>query len=326
MILVSGGAGYIGSHLVHLMSDHNLDVLVVDDLSTGSLSNLPKKIKFININIIDEEKLFKSLENYKIDAVFHFAGSISVEESVQNPLKYFQNNIVTTISLLKLCIKKNIKNFIFSSTAAVYGEKKLQKLVKENHSLNPINPYGKSKLIAESIIIDTCKKHGIKNAILRYFNVAGADPKGRTGQIKKPSTHLISVACETAIGLREKIEIFGSDYNTKDGTCIRDFIHVSDLVDIHLVAYKYLKVSNKSLILNCGYSKGYSVLEVVEATKRISKSNYKVNFVNRRKGDPSFLVADNSKLKSVLKWKPKYNKLDKIVLDTINWERKLQEK
>ncbi len=319
-ILVTGGAGYIGSHMVYALLDKGFNVHVIDNLSTGNVSILPSNIGFTECDIQNTETISNLINKKKFAAVVHFAASISVYESTQKPMKYFKNNISNSIVFLDNCIKNNIKNFLFSSTAAVYGNPK-DKIISENQFKNPISIYGETKLIVEKILQSLSSVHNINYGILRYFNVAGADPKKRTGQLTDNATHLIKVACETALGYRPKMEIYGNDYNTNDGTAIRDFIHVTDLIEAHILLLSKMIKSNKSFVFNCGYGKGYSVQEVINSVKKISNNDFKTVISQKRKGDPDILVADNDKLKKELLWRPKFNDIDKIVSHSLEWEK-----
>tara|TARA_Y100000590_G_scaffold469930_1_gene660769 strand:- start:4601 stop:5590 length:990 start_codon:yes stop_codon:yes gene_type:complete len=322
-ILVTGGAGYIGSHTCLNLLDAGHNITVIDNLSRGYKKIIPKKANFIKTNINDKYKINKLLQNNAFDAVIHFAGYIQVEESIKYPKKYFINNTNNALIFFKTCIKNGIKNIIFSSTAAVYGNPK-KTLINENSSLIPLNPYGKSKLKTEKILMQLKKKYKINYMILRYFNVAGADNKMRSGLISKKSTHLIKIATEAVVGKRKSISIFGTDYNTFDGTGIRDYIHVSDLADIHLKSLEYLLKTKNSTIMNCGYGKGYSVKEVLDYMNKICNGKLKINHKNRRIGDATSLVADIKKLKKTIKWKPKYNDLNIILKTALKWEKKLR--
>ena len=266
-ILLTGGAGYIGSHVLLSIIENKHDVTVIDDLSTGNIDLIPKNIKLINTNINDSEKISNVLVEENFDLLLHFAGFIRVEESVQNPDKYFKNNTDNAIELFKTCYKNNLRNIIFSSTAAAYGNPNNNESITEDETLNPLNPYGESKVNTEKYLLNNKDKYN--SIILRYFNVAGADPELRSGLISNTPTHLIKILSEVAVGKRDKISIYGNDYNTEDGTAIRDYIHVSDLASIHLKAAKYLLENKVSNIFNCGYGKGYSVLEVINIAKKI---------------------------------------------------------
>ncbi len=324
-ILITGGAGYIGSHVVKQLgekTDYNLTVL--DNLVTGFRSAVlyGDFIKSDLSNFDEIEGIFKAR---RFDAVIHFAASLIVPESVKNPLKYYLNNTANTANLIKLCVKYGVNNFVFSSTAAVYGEPDISKMpITENSLLSPINPYGMSKLMSETILRDASKAYKDFNYIaLRYFNVAGAALDGKIGQSTKDATHLIKVAAETALGKRDKIYIFGDDYPTFDGTCIRDYIHVEDLSDAHLKALSFLQENKKSDIFNCGYGHGFSVKEVVNTMKEVSGVDFKVEITKRREGDPAVLIAGNKKIKEKLNWTPKYDDLKLICKSALEWEKKI---
>ena len=323
-ILLTGGAGYIGSHVLLSIAENNHDVTVVDDLSTGNKDLIPKNIKLINTNINNTEEIANVLKNEKFDLLMHFAGFIKVEESVNNPDKYFKNNTDNAITLFETCYKNNLRNIIFSSTAAAYGNPANNNSITENEDLNPLNPYGQSKVNTEKYLIDN--KDKFNSIILRYFNVAGADPNLRSGLISNEPTHLIKIISEVAIGKREKISIFGNDYNTIDGTAIRDYIHVSDLADIHLEAAKYLLTNRISNVFNCGYGKGYSVLDVINAANKITDNKIMFAYDKKRPGDSEKLISNVEKLHQNINWKPKYNSLDFIIETAINWEKKIYEK
>lgn len=319
-ILITGGAGYIGSHVVYEFLDKRYDVVVVDNLSTGVRSLLPNDLSFYEGDVGNQDLMDRVFFDHDIDTVLHFAGSIIVPESVENPLKYYQNNTCVSLSLLQSCVKFKVRNFIFSSTASVYGNNPLQ-LMKEEYSPQPENPYAASKLMTEMMIKDTANAHGLNFAILRYFNVAGADPKGRTGQVKENATHLIKVACETALGMRSSMNIYGTDYDTPDGTCVRDYIHVSDLANAHLCVYEHMKKQPVNKIYNCGYGKGYSVLDVIKVVEQSSGITLNKLPVSRRAGDPVALVADSTLLTVETGWKPIYDNLDIIVQTALGWEK-----
>jgi len=323
-ILLTGGAGYIGSHVLLSIIENNHDVVVIDDLSTGNKNLIPKNIKLINTNINNTEKISNVLQEEKFDLLLHFAGFIKVEESVQNPDKYFKNNTDNAIDLFETCYKHNLRNIIFSSTAAAYGNPINNNLIKENEHLKPLNPYGESKVKTEKYLLNNEDKYN--SIILRYFNVAGADPDLRSGPISDKSTHLIKILSEVAVGKREKISIYGNDYNTADGTAIRDYIHVSDLANIHLETAKYLLENKISNIFNCGYGKGYSVLEVINAANKISGNKIKFEYNKRRPGDAEKLISDVDKLHQNINWKPKFDNLNLIIQTAIDWEKKIYEK
>jgi len=330
-ILITGGAGYIGSHVVKLLletTDYN--VTVVDSLSTGFKSTIDalKSIRyfdFIQADLSNWDEIRNIFKAKPFDAIIHFAASLIVEESMTNPLKYYLNNTANTINLLRLANDYGVKKFIFSSSAAVYGEPDADDIkdgIKEDFLANPINPYGRSKLFNEKIIQDAAKvNNNLKYVILRYFNVAGASLDLRIGQKTKNATHLIKVAAETALGKRNKMYIFGDDYPTEDGTCIRDYIHVMDLADAHIRSLEYLE-NSESDIFNCGYGTGFSVKDVVNTMKKIA-GDFEVEIAPRRAGDPALLIADSNKIKSKMNWKPKYNSLELICKTAYEWEKKL---
>jgi UDP-glucose 4-epimerase len=322
-ILVTGGAGYIGSHIVRDLGETGKYFpIVYDDLSTGVKENILYG-EFIKGNTGDKALLTRIIQKYKIKSVFHFAASIVVSESVVNPLKYYLNNTANALNLIQVCLENGVGNFIFSSTAAVYGiPEKIP--ASEDNILAPINPYGMSKMFTEKILIDTAKANPNFNFIaLRYFNVAGADSQGRIGQNYKKPTHLITLALRTALGLIPELNIYGTDYNTPDGTAIRDYIHIDDLASAHLLALNYLREKKTSTIFNCGYAKGFSVLEVVNQIKEITGMDFKVNLSERREGDPPSLIASNSLIKEKLNWKPEKANLSVILKSALNWEKKL---
>ena len=322
-VLVTGGAGYIGSHVSLSLLDAGHAVTIIDDLSTGHKQLIPKKADFIEANVNDTAIITKLLQQKYFDALMHFAGYIQVEESIKHPEKYFENNTKNASTLFNNCINNGIKNIIFSSTASIYGNSD-KELIKEDAILRPLNPYGESKVQTENILIQMHQKHNINYVILRYFNVAGADIKLRSGQISKKSTHLIKVASEAAIGKRESVSIYGNNYNTHDGTAIRDYIHVTDLADIHLKSLEYLIENQHSTIMNCGYGKGYSVKQVLEVMNKICKGKLKIKYAKNRPGDAISLVADSSKLMKTIKWTPNFNDIKIILSTAINWEKKLQ--
>ena len=322
-ILLTGGAGYIGSHVLLSILEQGHKVVVIDDLSTGNKNLIPEKIDLINCNINNEEKIGKVLQQQKFDILLHFAGFIKVEESVQNPKKYFINNTENAIKLFETCYKHDLNNIVFSSTAAAYGNPINNSSIQENSELKPLNPYGESKVKTENYLIQN--KHKYNSIILRYFNVAGADPNFRSGLISDKPTHLIKILSEVVVGKRDKISIYGNDYNTSDGTAVRDYIHVSDLADIHLKAASYLLTNKTTDIFNCGYGKGYSVLEVVNAANKLYKNSINFKFDKRRPGDSEQLVSNVDKLHQHIDWMPKYNNLDLIIQTAVNWEKKINE-
>jgi UDP-glucose 4-epimerase len=321
-ILVTGGCGYIGSHMVHALADAGERVIVLDNLSTGFRSALPESVPLTVGDTGDSEAVGALLKQHGVDSIIHFAASIVVPDSVRDPLGYYRNNTANTRSLLESAVKGGVKNFIFSSTAAVYGNPE-QVPVTEDAPTIPMSPYGSSKLMSEIMLRDSAAAYGLKYVVLRYFNVAGADPKGRTGQATVGATHLIKVATEAAIGLRPKIDVYGTDYPTPDGTCVRDYIHVTDLVAAHSVALAHLRGGGASNTFNCGYGHGYSVLEVIEAVKRVSGVDFPVALADRRPGDPAAIVADAAKIRTMLDWTPKFDDLDTIVGHALTWEKQL---
>ena len=323
-ILLTGGAGYIGSHVLLSIIENKHEVVVIDDLSTGNKKLIPENIKLINTNINNSEKISNLLVEENFDLLLHFAGFIQVEESVQNPDKYFKNNTDNAIELFETCYKHNLQNIIFSSTAAAYGNPSNNESIREDEPLNPLNPYGESKVKTEEYLLNN--KDKFNSIILRYFNVAGADPKLRSGLISNTPTHLIKILSEVAIGKREKISIYGNDYNTEDGTAIRDYIHVSDLASIHLEAANYLLEKKISNIFNCGYGKGYSVLEVINIAKKIYGEKIKFEYDKRRPGDAEKLISNVDKLHQHINWKPKLDNLDLIIQTAVEWEKKIHEK
>ena len=321
--LLTGGAGYIGSHAALSLLDAGHNVHIIDDLSTGSESLIPENAIFTKCNINDEEVISKLIKSNSFDLLMHFAGFIQVEESVKYPQKYFDNNTENATKLFETCKNNGLNKIVFSSTAAAYGYVSENKLIDENTNLNPQNPYAESKIETENFLFEN--KDDYKFIILRYFNVAGADKKLRSGQISKRSTHLIKILSEVVVGKRDHIEIFGNDYNTPDGTAIRDYIHVSDLADIHLEVAKYLLESSESNLFNCGYGNGFSVLDVINTANKISEDKIDYKFSNRRDGDVEQLIADTSKILKHIDWRPKYNDLSEIINSSIKWEEKINE-
>jgi len=322
-VLVTGGAGYIGSHAVLALKDAGWPVAVIDDLSNGTRAIVPADVPFFEGDIADRRFVDGVLRDQGIGAIMHFAGSIVVPESVEKPLDYYRNNTLASHALISAAVDAGVKHILFSSTAAVYGAPE-QVPIREDDPKLPINPYGASKLMTERMLSDASAAHPFNFGALRYFNVAGADPGGRSGQIGKGSTHLIKVAVEAAVGKREHIDIFGSDYPTADGTCIRDYIHVSDLAAAHVAALDWLaRNPDENLVLNCGYGKGLSVLEVLDAVDRHTNRPIKRVMAERRAGDPPELVAANQRLLETLEWRPAYADIDRIVGDALAWERKL---
>ncbi len=321
-VLVSGGAGYIGSHMILELLDNGEEVVVVDNLSTGFRQAVPEAATLVEGDIGDVDLVSKTIKVHKVDAIIHFAGSIVVPDSVVDPLGYYHNNTVNSRALIEAAVQNDVQHFIFSSTAAVYGMPDVEK-VKEATPLNPISPYGSSKLMTEIMMKDTAFAHDFHYVALRYFNVAGADPKGRTGQSTQCATHLIKVASQAALGMRSHMEVYGTDYETPDGTGVRDYIHVTDLVRAHSAALKYLRAGGKSKALNCGYGRGYSVLEVIQAVKKAADKDFEVKMSPRRAGDPGTLIAEAELIKQALNWQPELNDLDMITTHALAWEHHL---
>ncbi|MDZ7761970.1 MAG: UDP-glucose 4-epimerase GalE [Desulfovermiculus sp.] len=323
-VLVTGGAGYIGSHTVLCLLQAGYDVVVYDNLSTGFAQAVLPPARLIKGELEDVEHVQEVLRSNTFSAIIHFAASIVVPESVTDPLQYYQNNTCNTTRLVRLAVEQGVPHFIFSSTAAVYGHP--QHLpVAENHALAPINPYGRSKLMSEWVIQDVSRAHpDFNHVILRYFNVAGADPEGRLGQCTPEATHLIKVACQTALGQRDALSIFGTDYPTPDGTGVRDYIHVSDLAAAHVQALHWLEQGHSSEIFNCGYGHGFSVRDIISAVQDVSQDELPVTATERRPGDPAELVADPSKLQAAMHWSPRFDSLNFIVRTAYAWEQKQQ--
>ncbi|GAB4489880.1 MAG: UDP-glucose 4-epimerase GalE [Thermodesulfovibrionales bacterium] len=323
-ILVTGGAGYIGSHMVRSLGERGRDeVVVLDNLSTGHRDSVLFG-RLVEADLADADGLDRLFRGERFDAVIHFAAHIVVDESVREPLKYYRNNVANALNLIEACVRYDVDKFVFSSTAAVYGVPK-QGRVSEESAPAPINPYGNSKLMVEQILQDAGRAAGLRSVALRYFNVAGADAAGRIGQKYREATHLITVSLRTALGLREELQIFGADYGTPDGTCIRDYIHVDDLIDAHLRALDHLEHGGGGATFNCGYGHGYSVREVVREVKRVTGRDFPVREIGRRPGDPPELVADSSRIRQELGWTPRYDDLGYIIRTAWEWEKKLQE-
>jgi UDP-glucose 4-epimerase len=321
-VLVTGGAGYIGSHMVLALAEAGESVVVVDNLSTGFSAFLPEGVPLFIGDAGDENLVAGVIEQHNVESIIHFAGSVVVPDSMRDPLGYYRNNTFTTRSLLNAAVKRGVNRFIFSSTAAVYGNPDLVP-VPEIAPTRPLSPYGFSKLMSEIMLHDVATAHGMKYVALRYFNVAGADPQGRVGLATVGATHLLKIAVEAATGQRAKIDVFGTDYPTPDGSCIRDFIHVSDLAQAHRAALSYLRGGGDSVTLNCGYGRGYSVLESIEAVRRISGRNFAVQYAPRRPGDIMTMVADTARMRALLDWAPQYDDLDTIATHALAWEEKL---
>lgn len=323
-VLVTGGAGYIGSHMVLELVDAGENVVVIDNLSTGFRWAVAPQAKLVVGDIADIDLVRKTIDAHGVTAIIHFAGSIVVPESVADPLGYYLNNTVKSRGLIQCAVECGVKQLIFSSTAAVYGNPQ-ENPVTETATPAPMSPYGSSKLMTEIMLADTANAHDFRYVALRYFNVAGADPDGRSGQSTPRATHLIKVACETALGKRPQMEVFGTDYPTHDGTCIRDYIHVKDLARAHMSALAHLRKGGASNIFNCGYSKGFSVHEVIAAVKRASGHDFTVKLSPRRAGDPAAIVAASAKIRSELGWIPEHDNLDTIVAQALAWEKRVDE-
>ena len=321
-VLVTGGAGYIGSHVVLALLDAGHDVTVIDNLSTGVREAVAPAAVFCEGDLADRALVVKLLEDRKIGAILHFAGSVVVPESVAQPIMYYRNNTLNTLALIECALAKGVHHFVFSSSAAIYGTPQTMP-VSEDGFACPGNPYGSSKLMSEMMLRDIATAHRLSFCALRYFNVAGADPEGRVGQSTPNATHLIKVAVEAAVGKREEVVIYGYDYDTPDGTGVRDYIHVTDLANAHVAALRKLLVEPQALVLNCGYGRGYSVLEVLATIDRVAGVKVKRRMSSRRAGDPPVVVADNSKILAMLDWTPRYDDLDTIIAHALAWERRL---
>jgi UDP-glucose 4-epimerase len=318
-ILVTGGAGYIGSHFTKFLIRNNHQVCVLDNLSRGHREAVPQEAEFVNVDLLDAENLNKALHNFRPEAVVHFAAYAYVGESVEKPELYYLNNVVGSYNLIRACVENGVKNFVFSSTCSIYGNP-VKVPISEEQVSNPINPYANTKLIIETLLHDFETAHGMKSVCLRYFNAAGADPKGEIGESHEPESHLIPLVIYTAQKKRENILVFGNDYDTQDGTCIRDYIHVNDLADAHLRALNYLAGGGESTIINLGTGDGNSVLEIIEKTKQITGKEIPIEIVGRRAGDPAILVADNKKAKNVLGWNPQFG-IDEIIETAWKWHQ-----
>lgn len=321
-ILVTGGAGFIGSHTALALRDRDEDVIILDNLSTGFEWAIPEGAELVVGDIADKDLVSTVIQTRNISAIIHFAGSIVVPESIEDPLGYYHNNTCKSRDLIACAVANDVKNFIFSSTAAVYGMPEVNPVTEEAVKA-PISPYGTSKLMTEYMLRDTAFATDLNYVALRYFNVAGADPKGRAGQSTPRATHLIKVASEIIHGPRTEMNVFGTDYPTSDGSCIRDYIHVSDLATAHCIALEHLQKGGESKVYNCGYGKGFSVLEVIEAVKRASGQDFTVHMADRRAGDPAELVASSKLIRDELGWTPEYDDLNLIVKHALAWEEKL---
>lgn len=322
-VLVTGGAGYIGSHMVWALLDAGEEVVVLDRLSTGFRWAVPDAARFYLGDVGDRAMLERIFEENHIESILHFAGSIVVPQSMTNPLDYYENNTAKTALLADAAIKAGIEHFVFSSTAAIYGDQPDDGPVRENARPAPKNPYGQSKLMSEMMLRDAASAHKFRYVALRYFNVAGADSKGRTGLSTAGATHLIKIACEAALGKRSGVDVYGTDYATADGTGIRDYIHVSDLVAAHLKALSYLRLGGEPLVANCGYGRGYSVLQVLQSVKRVGGGSFETRYGPRRPGDPAAVIADSTLARRLLGWAPRHDDLDHIVSTALSWENAL---
>lgn len=324
-VLVTGGAGYIGSHMVFALLDAGEKVVVLDNLSTGFWWAVPQEVELVRGDSGDQELVSRVIAEKGVTAIIHFAAKLIVPESVTDPLGYYLNNTVKTRALIECAVRGGVKQFIFSSTAAVYGETSTEP-VAETTPLNPVSPYGKSKLMSEWMLQDVGAAHGLHYVVLRYFNVAGADPKGRVGQSTANATHLIKVAAQAALGKRTGMEVFGTDYPTRDGSCVRDYIQVSDLAQAHLDALTHLRAGGASGVFNCGYGTGYTVLEVIDTVKGVSGVDFPVKISGRRAGDPAVIVAKSDLIRETLGWRPRHDDLRAIVTQALNWEEHLTRK
>src|SRR6201989_1868805 len=321
-VLVTGGAGYIGSHMVLALAEAGESVVVVDNLSTRFSAHLAEGVPLFIGDAADENLVEGVIAAHGVESIVHFAGSVVVPDSMPDPLGYYRNNTMTTRSLLNAAVKCGVNRFVFSSTAAVYGNPERMP-VSEDAPTRPLSPYGSSKLMAEIMLHDVAAAHGMNYVVLRYFNVAGADPHARIGLATVGATHLLKIAVEAATGQRAKIDVYGTDYPTPDGSCVRDFIHVTDLSQAHRSALAYLRNGGASTTLNCGYGRGYSVLETIDAVRRVSGRSFAVQYAPRRPGDIMTMVADTSRIRSTLDWTPQFDDLETIARHTLTWEEKL---
>ncbi|MGO8799459.1 MAG: UDP-glucose 4-epimerase GalE [Roseiarcus sp.] len=321
-VLVTGGAGYIGGHMALALADAGEKTVIVDNLSTGFAWAVPATATLVVGDVGDSELIARLIDEHEVDSIAHFAAKIIVPDSVADPLGYYLNNTCKARNLIESAVKNGVRHFIFSSTAAVYGETTSEP-VPETAVLDPMSPYGRSKLAVEWMLADAGRAHDLRSVVLRYFNVAGADPQGRLGQSTPNATHLIKRAVQTALGRHAALDIYGEDYPTPDGTCVRDYIQVTDLIDAHMAALAYLRGGRPSLVCNCGYGRGYSVRQVVEVVKRVSGVDFKVNSAGRRAGDPATIVAKADLIRRELGWRPKRDNLETIVKQALDWERRL---
>jgi UDP-glucose 4-epimerase len=321
-VLVTGGAGYIGGHMALGLTDAGEKTVIVDNLSTGFAWAAPAAATLVVGDFGDSELIMRLIDEHEVESIVHFAAKIIVPESVADPLGYYLNNTSNARNLIECAVRKGVRNFIFSSTAAVYGETTSEP-VAENAPLNPMSPYGRSKLMVEWMLADAGRAYDLRHVVLRYFNVAGADPQGRLGQSTPNATHLIKRAVQTALGRHAALDVFGEDYPTPDGTCVRDYIQVTDLIDAHMAALAHLRAGGRNLVCNCGYGRGYSVRQVVEVVKRVSGVDFKVNSAPRRAGDPAKIVANADLIRRELGWRPRRDDLDAIVKQALDWERRL---
>jgi UDP-glucose 4-epimerase len=322
-VLVTGGAGYIGSHMVLELLDRGEDVIILDNLSTGFEWLAPEGVRLYVGETGNQSLVAAIIRAHDVQSLIHFAASIVVPDSVSDPLGYYLNNTVNSRALIEAAVKGGVKHMIFSSTAAVYGTPD-KSPIAEDDRMNPESPYGMSKLMTEVMLRHASEAHGLKHVILRYFNVAGADPRGRTGQSSERATHLIKVAAEAAVGKRDGMSVFGTDYPTPDGTCIRDYIHVSDLARAHSAALDHLRKGGANGTFNCGYGRGFSVLDVIDTVKKVSGKDFKVSLSPRRAGDPAGLVAENARIRGTLGWEPRLDDLETIVRHALTWEEALR--
>lgn len=322
-VLVTGGAGYIGSHTAQALLGAGHQVMVMDNITTGFREAVPVGVELIQGDVRNGALLAEVLKKNSVDAIIHFAAKLIVPESLEKPIEYYENNTMGVLSLVQACVASNVKKVVFSSTAAVYGDVSTNALLTERTPTAPLNPYGSSKLMSEQILRDCEAPHGLRSVCLRYFNVAGAAEDGKNGQRTANATHLIKVASQAACGKRASVGIFGTDYPTPDGTGVRDYIHVEDLADLHVLALKYLNEGGKSEIFNCGYGHGFSVREVIDTVKKVSGVDFKVEEQPRRAGDAATLVADSSKVRKAFNWTPQRDNLELICKTAYEWEKKL---